>query len=180
MNFYPISSLFFYRLIFMGWLIFAEGLFLYKLSKRNHFAPRVIIAIILCFGFALAFPIPTPNAFYSMFMFFCFFGFTMGMAIFCFQANWKSILFSVICGYTAEHIAYETYFGIANFSGIINNGFNGLYQTDTISLFSGPADTLIYFSSFFVVYWLIFVVFVMKLKKRFEYQIKNNNSALLV
>ena len=95
MNLYPISSLFFYRLIFMFWLLFGEGLFLFKLKKKKHFVVRTILSYLSCFAFALAFPIPTGNAFYLMFMFFAMFLFTFGMTFFRYSMNWNTLFFLI-------------------------------------------------------------------------------------
>ena len=93
---YPINSLFFYRLIFMATLLIAEGMFCYKFKRKDKFVIKLIIAILACFLFALAFPIPTGNAFYSMAMFLIMFAFTFVMALWLFKENWRMILFSLI------------------------------------------------------------------------------------
>lgn len=103
---YPLNSLFFYRLIFMAWLIFGEALFLFKFERKKHFLIKLPLVLLSCFIFALIFPIPSSNSFYSMMMFFLMFLFTYFASFFLFEANWKIRLFSMICGYTCEHIAY--------------------------------------------------------------------------
>ncbi len=180
MNFYPIASLFFYRLIFMFWLLFGEGLFVAKMKRRNHFVIRMTVAVILCFGFALAFPIPTGNAFYTMFMFLCMFGFTYLMLLFCFDTNWKTLFFTALCGYTTEHISYELYQGIFNFINAethISSG--GLYDNETLSLFSGPIELAVYFISYIVVYWLVFIFCSTKIKGYEGIGVKNSMALVL-
>ncbi len=180
MNLYPISSLFFYRTIFMGWLLFGEGLFLFKLKKRTHFVIRTLVSYLLCIGFAFAFPIPTGNSFYTMMMFFVMFFFTYLMAYFRYDCNWRNLLFSLICGYTAEHIAYEMYFSIANFSGVLGYGSYGLYSNDKIALFTGAMDELIYFISYFVVYYLVFLLFANRIKNPEGINLVSNLSTLAI
>lgn len=169
---YPINSLFFYRLIFMAWLIFGEGLFLYNFERKKNFIIRLICVLLACFVFAFIFPIPTANSFYSMIMFFVMFVFTYFASFFLFNANWKVRFFSMICGYTCEHIAYETYFSIVNLANINQSGSFGMYDYNSVSLFSGWQDTLIYFFSYIIVYYLIFIIFALRLNKNNFYESK--------
>ena len=180
MNFYPISSLFFYRLIFMAWLLFGEGLFLFRMKRKNHFPLRLTAAIILCFGFAAAFPIPTGNSFYTMFMFFCMFIFSYLMTLLCFDANWKTLLFASLCGYTTEHISYELYQGIFNIINATTNiAHGGLYDNETLSLFSGPIEMAVYFISYIVIYWLVFVLCATKIKGSEGLGVKGGTAVIL-
>ena len=159
---YPISSLFFYRLIVMAWMLLGEALFLFRLERRKHFVLRVILAVLSCFLFALIFPIPTSiagNAFYQMFMFLLFFVFTYFAACAVFVGDIKQIFFSCVCGYTSEHIAFETYFAISNFLIYDELNKGNMYDPETISLFQGPWDQICYFFSYIIIYWLIFIFF---------------------
>lgn len=106
---YPINSLFFFRIIFMFELLLGEALFCYKLERKEKFYIKAPLGILSCFVLALIFPIPTSNSFYSMGMFFIFFLYTIGIALFLFKADWRMILFCLICGYTVEHVSYEIY-----------------------------------------------------------------------
>lgn len=177
---YPLNSLFFYRLIFMAWLIFGEALFLFKFERKKHFLIKLPLVLLSCFIFALIFPIPTSNSFYSMMMFFLMFLFTYFASFFSFEANWKIRLFSMICGYTCEHIAYETYFSIINLLNINKNGLSGLYDYGKISLFTGWQDILIYFFSYIIVYYLIFIMFALRLNKNNFYEAKYDFKFLVV
>lgn len=169
---YPINSLFFYRLIFMAWLIFGEALFLFKFEKKKNFIVRLMLVLLSCFAFALIFPIPTSNSFYSMIMFFLMFLFTYFASFFLFNVNWKVRLFSMICGYTCEHIAYETYFSIINLANINQDGFLGMYDYGNVSLFSSWQDILIYFFSYIIIYYIIFMIFALRLDKNSVYESK--------
>lgn len=177
---YPLNSLFFYRLIFMAWLIFGEALFLFKFERKKHFLIKLPLVLLSCFIFALIFPIPTSNSFYSMMMFFLMFLFTYFASFFLFEANWKIRLFSMICGYTCEHIAYETYFSVINLLNINKNGLSGLYDYGKISLFTGWQDILIYFFSYIIVYYLIFIMFALRLNKNNFYEAKYDFKFLVV
>lgn len=177
---YPLNSLFFYRLIFMAWLIFGEALFLFKFERKKHFLIKLPLVLLSCFIFALIFPIPSSNSFYSMMMFFLMFLFTYFASFFLFEANWKIRLFFMICGYTCEHIAYETYFSVINLLNINKNGLSGLYDYGTISLFTGWQDILIYFFSYIIVYYLIFIMFALRLNKNNFYEAKYDFKFLVV
>ncbi|MEI3536381.1 MAG: hypothetical protein V8R16_06530, partial [Bacilli bacterium] len=177
---YPLNSLFFYRLIFMAWLIFGEALFLFKFERKKHFLIKLPLVLLSCFIFALIFPIPSSNSFYSMIMFFLMFLFTYFASFFLFESNWKIRLFSMICGYTCEHIAYETYFSIINLLNINKNGLSGLYDYGKISLFTGWQDILIYFFSYIIVYYLIFIIFALRLNKNNFYEAKYDFKFLVV
>lgn len=177
---YPLNSLFFYRLIFMAWLIFGEALFLFKFERKKHFLIKLPLVLLSCFIFALIFPIPSSNSFYSMMMFFLMFLFTYFASFFLFEANWKIRLFSMICGYTCEHIAYETYFSVINLLNINKNGLSGLYDYGKISLFTGWQDILIYFFSYIIAYYLIFIIFALRLNKNNFYEAKYDFKFLVV
>ena len=177
---YPLNSLFFYRLIFMAWLIFGEALFLFKFERKKHFLIKLPLILLSCFVFALIFPIPTSNSFYSMMMFFLMFLFTYFASFFLFEVNWKIRLFSMICGYTCEHIAYETYFFIINLLNINKNGLSGLYDYGTVSLFTGWQDILIYFFSYIIIYYIIFIIFALRLNKDNFYESKYDFKFLIV
>lgn len=177
---YPLNSLFFYRLIFMAWLIFGEAFFLFKFERKKHFLIKLPLILLSCFVFALIFPIPTSNSFYSMMMFFLMFLFTYFASFFLFEVNWKIRLFSMICGYTCEHIAYETYFSIINLLNINKNGLSGLYDYGTVSLFTGWQDILIYFFSYIIIYYIIFIIFALRLNKDNFYESKYDFKFLIV
>jgi hypothetical protein len=164
MNLYPLSNLFWYRLIFMGWLLLGEGLFLFRLEKKPHFLWRLAASLLAAFLFSLAFPIPTGNAFYSMFMFFMMFLLTLLLIVFCFKSDWKTLFFSAICGYTTEHIAYETYQCTTSLAGASQYYTSALYSATEMSLFTGPADEALYFVSYIVIYWFIFIICANRIK----------------
>jgi len=165
MNLYPITGLFFYRPIFMAWLLFGESFFLLHKKHRPHFVLRLLLSLFVCIGLSFAYPIPTDNAFYLMGMFFVFFLLSYGAIFFCFDANWKSLLFAALCGYTTEHISNSIYQMIFSFiSASLNLQLGGLYSNEGLSLFSSPMEAGIYFASYVLVYWIIFVTCGLKMK----------------
>jgi len=179
MNLYPISGLFYYRAIFMGWLLLGEGLFLFRLDKKSHFYWRLLLSVIVAMGFAFAFPIPNDNSFYTMGMFFAMFLLSYGLILFCFKGDWKTLFFSAICGYTSEHLSYETYQAITNLIGSNTYARGGLYSGSSTALFTSPWDELAYFVSYIVVYWLLFLTCARRIKGNEGLEIHNVMALIL-
>lgn len=177
---YPINSLFFYRLIFMATLLIAEGMFCYKFKRKDKFVIKLIIAILACFLFALAFPIPTGNAFYSMAMFLIMFAFTFVMALWLFKENWRMILFSLICAYTAEHAAYELYMMLHCFIVANDSALGGLYDYDKLRLFANSVDLTLWIASFINVYWIIFLLFARRIVKGESFHEETRYSLVII
>lgn len=180
MNCYPINGLFFYRLIFMFILILGESIFCYKLKRKKHFVLKLIGGILACFAFAAAFPIPTSNDFYSMFMFFIMFIFTYFVAFFLFDVKFDMLFFCLICGYTTEHIAYETY-NLMKYIFIAGDvRFDGLYNYNTIDLFANRYDFGLWLVAFINIYWITLLLFGSKIQKGLMFEAKEGTRALLI
>lgn len=101
------SSLFWFRPIFMLELLIAESFFAKKLTPRKGFAWRLALGIILCVGIAFIIPYKIENGFYLSFMFILMFATTVILGIFCFDEPIKTVIFCAIAGYTVQHIASE-------------------------------------------------------------------------
>lgn len=177
---YPINSLFFYRLIFMTELLLGELLFSFKLPKKKGVSYKMPLVVLASYVFALIYPIPTSNAFYSMVMFFAMFAFTYGMAFFVFDVNWKMILFTFICGYTVEHIAYELYFSLNNFFIAGDSKPGGIYDYNELKLFANELDLCIYFVVFVNIYWLMYVFFARKIKSEHLFSKEDNVKIIFI
>ena len=162
---YPIGPLFFYRPIFMTLLLVAEGMFTFRLSRRSHFILRLLFSVVLAIGAAFAFPIPTSNSFYMSFVFLSLWLISFLLMKFCYDEPWRNLFFCAISSYTTEHIAYETYILIGTLFNLSNFMANNLYSVSG-QLFSGPLDELSYLESYLVVFLLVFVLFVNKIKGR--------------
>lgn len=177
---YPINSLFFYRLIFMTELLLGELLFSFKMPKKKGVAYKMPLVVLASIVFALIYPIPTSNAFYSMVMFFAMFAFTYGMAFLVFDVNWKMILFTFICGYTVEHIAYELYFSLNNFFIAGDSKPGGIYDYNELKLFANELDLCIYFVVFVNIYWLMYVFFARKIKSEHLFSKEDNVKIIFI
>ena len=177
---YPINSLFFYRLIFMTELLLGELLFSFKMPKKKGVAYKMPLVVLASYVFALIYPIPTSNVFYSMVMFFAMFAFTYGMAFLVFDVNWKMILFTFICGYTVEHIAYELYFSLNNFFIAGDSKPGGIYDYNELKLFANELDLCIYFVVFVNIYWLMYVFFARKIKSEHLFSKEDNVKIIFI
>lgn len=177
---YPLNALFFYRLVFMLLLLSGETMFMIKIPRKEKFALKAPLCILGCFVFALVFPIPTSNDFYSMMMFFMMFMFTYGMAFVLFRADWQMLLFLMICGYTTEHIGYEMYSTLTNFILGGDMKYGGLYNYDSLAMFSSPTDFVIWLCAFINTYWIIYVLFARRIEYKQSFLKKESFKILVI
>lgn len=101
------SSLFWYRPVFVVQLLIAESFFAKKFAPRKHFLLRLIIGVLVCLGIAFAIPYKIENWAYLSFIFVFMFATTVVLGVVCFEESFKTILFCAIAGYTVQHIASE-------------------------------------------------------------------------
>lgn len=101
------SSLFWFRPVFMLELIVAESFFAKKLMPRKMFRLRFILGLIICIGVSFAVPYKIENGLYLSFMFILMFAATVVLGIVCFDESVKTVLFCAIAGYTVQHISSE-------------------------------------------------------------------------
>lgn len=110
------SPLFWYKFIFLLELIVSEGLFTFKLKKRNHFGLRLAASVIAVYVIAFLFPLLSFGTLYVSFMFIFLFCITIMLMYFCYYVPLFHIIFCGIAAYTVQHIAYEFY---TTFTGIM-------------------------------------------------------------
>lgn len=161
-------------------LLLGEFLFSFKLPKKKGVAYKAPLAILACYAFALIYPIPTSNAFYSMMMFFAFFAFTYAMAFFVYDVNWKMILFTFICGYTIEHIAYELYYSLYNFFIAGDSKPGGIYDYNEFKVFANALDLCMYLVVYINIYWLMYVFFARKIKSEHLFNKEDNLKIIFI
>jgi len=161
------TNLFWFKPVFMFELILAESMFLSKLSIRKGFAWRLLLSLSVCFAVAFLLPSDIQTGLYYSFLFLGMFFVTFLMAIFCYKASLKDILFCVIVGYTIQHIASEVYeiFNAA-MESFTNKSMN-FYETSGIaSISSENYFFLVVYSGIFVlVYGVSFLFIVPKVEK---------------
>ena len=158
---FELTQLFIYRPIFMVQLLSAELLFAWSLKRKEKFGWRMAISLLVCFTATFIFPMLAYNAFYSSFMFFCFFAVTLFVLKFCFNATMKEIIFCAIAGYTVQHIAQELYEltnSIFNFSESINFAFYGSDTVDMDKFVENYFSVMLFFGLYFMAYVLLYVV----------------------
>ena len=101
------STLFWFRPVFVIELLIAESFFAKKLTPRKGFLWRLILGAIICIGIAFAIPYRIENWAYLSFIFVLMFAATVVLGVCCFDESIKTIIFCAIAGYTIQHIASE-------------------------------------------------------------------------
>lgn len=101
------SSLFWFRPVFMAELLIAESFFAKKLVPRKGLAWRLPLSILFCIGIAFAIPYKINNGLYLSFMFIMLFAVTVIAGMFIFDESFKAVLFCAIASYTVQHISSE-------------------------------------------------------------------------
>lgn len=176
---YSSSFLFWYKLIFLGEIILAEAMFLYKLNRRNYFLLRLIAGIGVCFAATYFYPIYYFNFIYTSLMFFFIFALTIVVQKLCFDETWITLLFCSLAAYSTQHIAYQIFSLTTNITGIGGEGGLGIY--DEISFFNNNGYTwVVYACSYIITYWFVMFVYAEKIEKNSKIIIKNLSILLLV
>lgn len=171
---YPVTQLFWYRILFMAELLIAEALFTFRLRRRSYFALRVSGAALMSFGFAFAVPSLHINAAYLSFMFLSMFVFTLAMLKLCYRESFKTLLFCGVAAYTTQHIAYETYnltYILLNINGGVPVSVYG--NGSALEFFRDPIAQLNYFWGHAIVYWAMLVLFGNRIKRGESIELKS-------
>lgn len=150
------DSLFWYKLVFMGELLIAEGLFTWKLRRRRFFSLRLIVALAVCIGAAFAFPVGYYNAAYASLMFASLFAVSAAGIKLCFREPWKNVLFCAFLSYTVQHLAFVCYNLIVVAFGLVEAGAIGTYLEHAESNYN-VFTALAYVFCYYLVYWLSYL-----------------------
>ena len=153
------SQLFWYKLVFMIELLFAETLFVLKLKRRPYFVLRVIFSVALLLRFSLLVPVLDYSAWYNALMFFVMFAASVLAIKFCFDESWKSIVFCAIAGYTVQHVAFTLY----SILGIVFDfaTSDNVYVSDgALSIFANASTFTAFVGCHFFVYFVLYIFFV--------------------
>lgn len=168
------AFLFWYKPLFMAQLLIAELLFTFKLRRRQGFAWRFVVGIIVCMGLSVAFPLGeySFNAPYCSFMFLTMFAVSVGAMCFMFDDKFSNILFCTLAGYTVQHIAQETYEIISLIidpSGGNVLDFYGSGAIDFEVLSHNWLNVMLYvwsyIASYALLYFFAYILFASRLKK---------------
>lgn len=105
------SSLFWYKIVFMTELLIAEIMLSYSAPQRSMFWLRSISAVAVCYALAFLYPVVDGNYTWygSSIMFFVLFCVTVAGLWFCFKLKFLKVVFCAVTAYAVQHIAYETF-----------------------------------------------------------------------
>lgn len=167
------TQLFWYRLVFLTELIVAEALFTYKFDKRSRFALRVASSVFVAYAFTFCYPLLSFGAIYSSVMFLAIFAVTVGGMAFCFRGPFVNVVFCALAAYTVQHFAYVLHTCIVTVTGL---------EADPMAVYGSggftadpnfPFSVIIYADSYAVVYWLAYLVFGTRIKKKGDLRLGN-------
>lgn len=161
---YELTSLFWYRPIFMTELVVAEVLFSACLKRKKGFVLRLIGVLLLCYGIAFAFPL-VYNAIYCSFMFFFLFMVTVVVQKLLFDDIWGNIVYCSVAAYTMQHLSYELYDLIIVLAGLNSGMPLGTYGDGRFFAGQNTLTAVIGLFVYGVVYWLIYQFFASKIHK---------------
>lgn len=176
---YELTSLFWYRPIFMTELVVAEVLFSSCLKRKKGFALRLISVLLLCFGIAFAFPL-VYNAIYCSFMFFFLFMVTVVVQKLLFDDSWGNIVYCSVAAYTMQHLSYELYDFIIVLAGLNSGMPLGTYGDGRFFAGQNTLTAVIGLFVYGVVYWLIYQFFASKIHKWDVLKLKTPSVVTLV
>lgn len=139
------SSLFWYKILFMTELLIAEGLFTFRLKKRSCFFLRAACGLAVCFAAAVLYPLGEGVAYswwYSSLMFLVLFSFTFAALMLCYRITFSGALFFALTAYTLQHITHEIFMLIANVTQF--GGDFDMYSPDILDFANFSKATLVF------------------------------------
>lgn len=173
------SSLFWYKLIFMTELLIAEGLFTYKLKRRSRFPFRLGLSVAACFGVALAYPVLRFNAWYASLMFIALFSFSVLCLKFCYNESWKNVLFCGIISYTVQHLAFVLYNLTVVVFNLVDAGALGTYLEKAETEYNAYT-AIAYGVCYYVTYWISYLFCGTKIVRHQDLSVGNTGLLFLV
>lgn len=147
------------QLIFLTELLIAEYIFVFHQKRRLHFLPRFLLTILICYGFAVLWPVRW-DSWIIVFKYFLLFLSTLFSLQFCFCLKTLDTLYCGIAGFIIQHGAYSV---ICIFAAID-------YQLN----FSFPLLFIVYGTIFLAEYFLL----ARHIKD--EYTLQKNYKSLIV
>lgn len=163
------APLFWYKLIFMSELFFAEFLATHTLKKRSLFPLRLILAIVALYAVAFLFPLLF-NAFYLSFMFFFLFGMTLLAMTAIYNEPFINILFCGTIAYTTQHIAYTLFNVVCTVSGF---GSYGEMYAQTGSYALSGFNVVTYVLAYGLTYWATYTFIEYRIRRQEDLSINN-------
>ncbi len=185
---YEVSSLFWYRLIFLTELILAETIIVYRLKRRPKFVLRVVAGLLA--GYALSFAVPViKDTLLNPVMFLLLFAITVAVQKIMFDERWIKIVFCSVAAYTLQHIAYETFYfstvlmGFSNVENVHGSGALDVWlisgSTGTSFVSANPFTILIYLFAYGLPYFFGYLFINRRLRGRQDFGVDNTKMFVL-
>ena len=168
---YEIDSLFFYKAWFRLELRISERLFVLPLRRKQGFAYRLPIAILVLFGVAFGFPVISTKFYYQSVRFFILAIFSSLGLFFCFDESYRNILFCTRAGYATQHLAYSIHQLIRIATALDGGASLNIYGNGPWS-FNWVSAT-IYVQVYLLVYLAVYFLLARRNKKGGEFYISN-------
>ena len=164
---------FYKSFLFVVELLVAEGLYVGKLKRRNHFVIRVILAVAFVTGVAFLLPAGEQNPFYCALLFSLIFGVTIPAWEFCYDEKWFSIVFCCFAGYSVQHLSYEAYNIFLQVTNL--NSSTGFYGSGGfLDIFPNLFVFSFYLTIYTVCYFICYIFFGTKLSANQDVKIEKN------
>lgn len=161
-------QMFWFRPVFMFELLFAQGMFAYKLKKRNGFWWRLTLSVVVCFGLSFLMPYKTSGILNYLFVFFFMFLITVVAGTFIFEAPFKNVMLSAVIGYTTQHIASELYEIFSVVMGFVTGKAFDFYATEQAAITAENYYFLIIYLFIFVVTYTVVGLTVVKFVDKYK------------
>lgn len=160
---YQLTTLFWFRPLFVAEIQIALYLFSSRQARKSHFAWKALVAVIVSLGVAFAFPIPVYDAWYTSLMFLLLFACCAAFLPWLYELNWTEMFLIAISAYTAQHLAHELYTLIYTAFGFEDALMGGFYQNTDMAGISISGPTLfcmflyvnLYFLTYFALYFFL-------------------------
>jgi hypothetical protein len=146
-----VSSLSLYKIIFITELLIAEILTTYNRKKRDHFALRAVLSVVLLYTLAVFFPVAGYNSGFVTVLFVCLFTATLAAMKVCYREKWHTLLFCGLLSYTVQHLAYEIFLFL---TFLFNTETIGFYGSEALAGYEAYV-WLIYGGVYSIVYWFM-------------------------
>jgi len=163
---YQLTTLFWFRPIFVAEMLTAMYLFASKQRRRPHYGWRVLVCVLACLAVSFAYPIPIYDAWYTSAMFLVLFACCAAFLPWLYEINGSMTFLLAISAYTAQHLAHEIYNLFYTALGFSDPLMGGFYQnTSVLGLnVSGPTIFCIflYINLYFLVYFLLYFLLIRK------------------
>lgn len=172
------NAFFWYRLVFLTELLLAEGLFTFRLRRRENFFWRLVGSILALYLIVFFLPIlRTEQASLAVALnsvtFLLIFVLSVVFLYITFREPFINILFCALASYTTQHLAYEIYSLVVTVTGI-SEGVSGAYGYGEIPMEYNGFTAIAYADSYAIVYFLMYVVFGRKIRKNSDLHVKNS------